>query len=92
MPENDLIHRIAEDMLPLPVENFFTAQRAPDFWCGDELPPTFQAYLADPQVQQAKWLFRYQIAQAAAKSEEHAAQQAHAEALTRQGRAPRRRQ
>lgn len=88
---NDLIHRIAEDMLPLPVEGFFTAQRAPDMWFGDELPPTFQAYLADPQVQQAKWMFRYQLTSAIAKRDEQAAAQAHADQLTRQGRASRRR-
>jgi len=70
---DDLIHRIAEDMLPLPVEKFFTAQRAPDMWFGDELPPTYQAYLADPAVQQARWIARHRILMGAAKFEERQA-------------------
>lgn len=82
-----LVHRIGEDMLPFPVEKFFTAQRAPDgMWFGDELPPTLQDTLNDPQVQQAKWLFKYQVAMATAKSDRNRAAQAHRNELVQRGR------
>lgn len=90
MPD-DLIHRIGEDMLPLPVEKFFTTARAPDMWFGDELPPTLQAYLNDPAVQQARWIARHQILTAAAKFTARQAEQARAAAQARQGKARRRR-
>jgi hypothetical protein len=89
---DDLIHRIAEDMLPLPVEKFFTMARAPDMWFGDELPPTLQDYLADPAVQQARWIARHQILTGAAKyAQRQADEQARRDKLARQGRAKRRR-
>jgi len=88
---SDLTHRIAEDMLPLPVEKFFTAQRAPDMWFSDELPPTYQDCLNDPRVQQARWTVAMQIAQVAAQVGRQEAARAHADKLTRAGRATRRR-
>ena len=90
MVANDLIHRLAEDMLPLPAEQFFTAARAPDMWFGDQLPPTYQDYLDSPQVQQAKWLARYQMSVAAERFERRVTEQQHRDRLVRQGRRKRR--
>lgn len=55
---------------PINVENYFTAQRAPDMWFGDELPPTYQDYLNDPQVKQARAFVAYQILQTVAQAEQ----------------------
>jgi ABC-type lipoprotein release transport system permease subunit len=72
----DLMHNLwpdpVERALPFPVEHFFTPQRAPDMWFGDELPPTIQDYLNEPQVKQAKAFMTFQVLQQIAQSEQRA--------------------
>jgi hypothetical protein len=59
----NIIHELADKWWPLPPEKFFTMQRAPDMWFGDELPPTIQDEMRNPAVVQAKMIVRYQIGQ-----------------------------
>jgi hypothetical protein len=64
-----IVSEIAEKWLPFPVEQFFTAQRAPDMWFGDELPPTFQELMNSPLVTQGKAMMAYQVSQHLAAGE-----------------------
>lgn len=57
---------LADKWFPMPVEKFFTPQRAPDMWFGDELPPTVQALMHSPFVVQAKQMAAYRIHQSLA--------------------------
>lgn len=60
---DDLLSKMGNQYLPLHYSQFFTAQRAPDFWCGDELPPTYQDYLNSPRMQQAQAFLQFQMLQ-----------------------------
>jgi hypothetical protein len=63
MTTNNVVSELGEKWWPLPPEKFFTAQRAPDMWFGDELPPTLQAELASPLVTQSKLMVQMGIMQ-----------------------------
>ena len=56
----NVISELADKWWPLTWEQFFSPQRAPDMWFGDELPPTYQEQVRSPLVQQAKWMAQYQ--------------------------------
>lgn len=71
-----IISELGEKWWPLPPEMFFTPQRAPDMWFGDELPPTYQDQMRSPLVTQSKFMVAMQIRQNLAQ---HAQQQAIAE-------------
>jgi hypothetical protein len=75
MTTNNVVSELANKWWPLPPEKFFTAQRAPDMWFGDELPPTVQAEMRSPLVTQSKWMMRVQVQQNLARhAQRHAAQ------------------
>jgi hypothetical protein len=79
MTTNGILHELSEKWLPLPVERFFTMQRAPDgMWFGDELPPTLQDEMASPLATQSKMMLRYQILQQLAMGERRRYAQAEA--------------
>lgn len=59
----NVINELGNRWLPFPVERFFTMQRAPDMWFGDELPPTAQAEMLSPLVTQTKLMVRQQLMQ-----------------------------
>lgn len=63
------IPELAAKWWPLPPEKFFTDQRAPDMWFGDELPPTVQAEMLSPLVTQSKMMIRMQVMQSLAQVE-----------------------
>ena len=63
MTTNNVVSMLADKWLPLPVEKFFTAQRAPDMWFSDELPPTVQALMHSPMIVQAKQAAAMQLYQ-----------------------------
>lgn len=65
----NIVPELANKWWPLPPEKFFTMQRAPDMWFGDELPPTYQAEMASPVVLQSKLILRYQLMQQLATEE-----------------------
>jgi hypothetical protein len=65
----NVVHEMAERILPLPLESFFTPQRASDMWFGDELPPTIQDQLRSPAVTQAKMMLGMQVLQSNAVGE-----------------------
>jgi hypothetical protein len=58
-----MTNELANKWWPLPPEKFFTAQRAPDIWFADELPPTLQDEMRSPVVTQAKAMLAFQIYQ-----------------------------
>lgn len=76
MTTTDVLHELGEKWLPFPVEHFFTPQRAPDMWFGDELPPTLQDELRNPLVTQSKLMLRYQILHGLAEGEQREMQRA----------------
>lgn len=67
----NIVPELANKWWPLPPEKFFTMQRAPDMWFGDELPPTMQAEMLNPLVTQSKLMLQYQIMQQLARGEQH---------------------
>jgi hypothetical protein len=71
-------NELANKWWPLPPEKFFTAQRAPDMWFADELPPTYQAEMASPVVTQAKAMMAFQVLQKLAMAERQRAVEAQA--------------
>jgi hypothetical protein len=75
MTTSNVVSELANKWWPLSPEKFFTAQRAPDMWFGDELPPTVQAEMRSPLVTQSKWMMRVQVQQNLAQhAQRHAAQ------------------
>lgn len=82
--------RIGEQIWPLPAQAFFTEQRAPDMWFGDELPPTYQDFLNRPDVQQSQMVSTYRMLQQMAQSD--AQHQAQAERAAQLAKRMRRRQ
>lgn len=72
MTTDNVIRELGERFIPLPLEQFFTAQRADDMWFGDELPPTIQAELRSPLVTQSKTMFRMGVLQVCARAEQRA--------------------
>jgi hypothetical protein len=69
----NVVSELGDKWWPLPPEKFFTAQRAPDMWFGDELPPTYQDAMRSPLVTQSKFMVAAQIRQNLAQ---HAQRQA----------------
>lgn len=59
----NVVNELGDKWLPFPPEGFFTMQRAPDMWFGDELPPTIQALMASPFVTQAKMMAQVSLRQ-----------------------------
>lgn len=59
----DVISEMSNKWLPFCWERFFSAQRAPDMWFGDELPPTLQDEVNSPFVQQSKWMMQHSLRQ-----------------------------
>lgn len=71
----DVLTQIGNKWWPLPPEKFFTAQRAPDMWFADELPPTMQEQMLSPLVTQPKMMIAFQISQQlAVANQRHAAE------------------
>lgn len=66
----NVVNTLAEKWFPLPVEKFFTMQRAPDAWYADELPPTLQDEMRNPLVVQSKLMLAYQIQSALVRGEQ----------------------
>lgn len=67
----NVVSELGNKWWPLPPEKFFTAQRAPDMWFGDELPPTLQDEMRSPVVTQTKAIAQFQIMAALARAEEY---------------------
>lgn len=63
MTTTSVVTELADKWLPMPWEKFFSPQRAPDMWFGDELPPTLQAQVLNPFVQQSKLMLQHTVAQ-----------------------------
>jgi hypothetical protein len=59
----DVLNELGEKWWPMAWQRWFTPQRAPDMWFGDELPPTLQAQVASPYVQQSMWMVQHQVRQ-----------------------------
>lgn len=72
----DIVPELANKWWPLPPEKFFTAQRAPDMWFSDELPPTVQAEMLSPLVTQSKMILRMQVMQSLGAAERRRVQAA----------------
>lgn len=75
MTTDRVLHELADKWLPFPPEAFFTAQRAPDMWFADELPPTLQDEMRSPLVTQSKLMFQYQVMQSLAVADRRAVAQ-----------------
>lgn len=65
-----VVNTLAEKWFPLPVEKFFTMQRAPDMWFADELPPTLQDEMRNPLLLQSKAMIAYQVSAQLARGEQ----------------------
>jgi hypothetical protein len=59
----NIVNELANKWLPFSWEGFFSPQRAADMWFGDELPPTLQAEVNSPFVQQSKWMMQHTLRQ-----------------------------
>jgi hypothetical protein len=59
----DVLNELGEKWWPMAWQRWFTPQRAPDMWFSDELPPTYQAQVASPYVQQSMWMIGHQVRQ-----------------------------
>jgi hypothetical protein len=77
-----VIATMADKMLPFTWQQFFTPQRAPDMWFGDELPPTLQEQVMNPAVQQAQWIAQFQAQQTLQRAAHEAAQRAEVQRQT----------
>lgn len=71
----NIVSELANKWWPLAPEKFFTAQRAPDMWFADELPPTLQDEMRSPAVTQSKAMVAFQILRQLAMTEQHRMQQ-----------------
>lgn len=59
----NVFSELGDKWIPLHWTQCFAPQRAPDMWFGDELPPTLQADVMSPLVQQSMWMIQHTVRQ-----------------------------
>lgn len=85
MTTDPVVNQLAEKFLPLNPLGFFTPERAPDMWFGDELAPSLQAEMSSPQVAQSRMMLGLQIMRGAFAHQQHETVRARQRRLISQG-------
>lgn len=85
MTSDPVLNQLGEKWLPLSPLCLFTQQRAPDMWFPDELPPTLQAEMSNPQVAQSRMMLGLQIMKGAFTHQQRQMVRARQQRLISQG-------